>query len=148
MLLSLWLAGCASTPTTAPGSLRDTYTLATAPAEPGVRADNNPPGLRPPVYPEGGLRALPSVELATLPVRALTPPADMWDRIRRGFAMPDLDNELVHDREQWYSSRPDYVQRMTDRGGRYLFYVLEEIDRRGMPVWMRSNCVRIPRMIY
>ncbi|MDR3368063.1 transglycosylase SLT domain-containing protein [Rhodoferax sp.] len=133
ILLSLWLAGCASTSTTAPNGLRETYALATVPPESGVRAANNPPGLRAPVYPSGGLRALPSVELTTLPVRALTPPTDMWDRIRRGFAMPDLDNDLVHDREQWYSSRPDYVQRMTDRGSKYLFYIVEELERRGMP---------------
>lgn len=132
LLLCLVLAGCAST-TGAPDSGQDTYTLATASAAPGVRHDNNPPGLRNPVYPSGGLRALPSLTLSALPVHALTPPADMWDRIRLGFAMPDLDNDLVRDREQWYVARPDYVQRMTDRGGKYLFYIVEELERRGMP---------------
>ena len=58
---------------------------------------------------------------------------DLWDRVRRGFAMPDLDNDLVHDRERWYASRPDYVARMTERGGRYLFYIVEELEKRGMP---------------
>jgi len=58
---------------------------------------------------------------------------DLWQRIRRGFAMPDLDNTLVRGREQWYAERPDYVQRMTDRGSRYLFHIVEEIERRGMP---------------
>ncbi|HEY1391778.1 MAG TPA: transglycosylase SLT domain-containing protein [Methylibium sp.] len=58
---------------------------------------------------------------------------DLWVRIRHGFAMPDLDNDLVHEREQWYADRPDYVQRMTERGGRYLFHVVEELDKRGMP---------------
>ncbi len=58
---------------------------------------------------------------------------DLWARLRRGFAMPDLDNELVRDREQWYASRPDYVQRMTERGSRYLFHIVEELERRNMP---------------
>jgi len=58
---------------------------------------------------------------------------DLWARVRRGFAMPDLDNELVHDHEQWYASRPDYVQRMTERGSRYLFHIIEELERRKMP---------------
>ena len=58
---------------------------------------------------------------------------DLWDRVRRGFGMPDLDTELVRDRERWYASRPDYVQRMTERGGRYLFHIIEEVERRGMP---------------
>ncbi|HEV7576434.1 MAG TPA: transglycosylase SLT domain-containing protein [Caldimonas sp.] len=58
---------------------------------------------------------------------------DLWERVRRGFAMPDLDNDLVRDRERWYATRPDYVARMTERGGRYLFYIVEELEKRGMP---------------
>ena len=58
---------------------------------------------------------------------------DLWARVRQGFAMPDLDGELVRNREQWYATRPDYVQRMTERGGRYLFHIVEELERRGMP---------------
>jgi len=58
---------------------------------------------------------------------------DLWVRVRRGFAMPDLDDDLVRTGEQWYSQRPEYVQRMTERGGRYLFHVVEEIEKRGMP---------------
>ena len=58
---------------------------------------------------------------------------DLWVRVRDGFAMPELDNELVHKWEQYYAQRPDYVQRMTARGARYLFHIVEEIDRRGMP---------------
>ncbi len=58
---------------------------------------------------------------------------DLWLRVRTGFAMPDLDNDIVRKWEQWYARDPAYVQRMTERGGRYLFHVMEEIDRRGMP---------------
>ena len=47
--------------------------------------------------------------------------------------MPDLDSELVREREQWYATRPDYVARMTARSGRYLFHIIEEVERRGMP---------------
>jgi membrane-bound lytic murein transglycosylase D len=60
-------------------------------------------------------------------------PSDLWDRIRRGFAMPDLQHELVQDREQWYANRPDYMQRMTERSRKYLFHIVEELERRGMP---------------
>ncbi|HMO47211.1 MAG TPA: transglycosylase SLT domain-containing protein [Rubrivivax sp.] len=58
---------------------------------------------------------------------------DLWVRVRNGFVLADLDNDLVLKWQQWYASRPDYVQRMTERGGRYLFYVVEEIEKRGMP---------------
>jgi membrane-bound lytic murein transglycosylase D len=58
---------------------------------------------------------------------------DLWARVRRGFALPTLDTELVRQAEQSYATRPDYVQRMTERGGRYLFHIIEEVERRGMP---------------
>jgi len=47
--------------------------------------------------------------------------------------MPDLDNDLVRNREQWYASRPDYILRMTERSRPYLFHIVEEIERRRMP---------------
>ena len=59
--------------------------------------------------------------------------ADLWTRLRAGFALPELDTELVHKWEQWYQARPEYVQRMTERGGRYLFHILEETAKRGLP---------------
>ena len=60
--------------------------------------------------------------------------SDLWQRIRDGAALPDLDHELVRRWEQYYANRPDYVQRMSERGGRYLFHIVEEIERRGMPL--------------
>lgn len=59
---------------------------------------------------------------------------DLWSRIRKGFTLPELDSDLVAEHRRWYTARPDYVQRMTDRGSRYLFHVVEEIERRGMPM--------------
>lgn len=58
---------------------------------------------------------------------------DLWQRVRSGFAMPDLDTGLVRNQEQWYASRPEYVDRMTSRGGRYLFHIVEEVEKRAMP---------------
>jgi len=58
---------------------------------------------------------------------------DLWLRIRRGFAMRDLDSPLIARHEQWYSSRPDYMTRMTERSRRYLYYIMQEVERRGMP---------------
>lgn len=66
-------------------------------------------------------------------VAALEPPADLWERIRRGYAMPNLSSSLVHDRELWYSARPDYILRMTERSRKYLFHIVEELERRHMP---------------
>jgi len=65
----------------------------------------------------------------------LPPPADdLWDRIRKGFAMPDINDPLVAKWEQWYRERPDYVARMIDRSRRYLYYVVVEVEKRQMPL--------------
>ncbi len=59
--------------------------------------------------------------------------ADLWGRVRHGFALPPLTSDLVADHERWYSSRPEYVTRMMERANRYLFHVVEEAERRQMP---------------
>lgn len=61
------------------------------------------------------------------------PRTDLWARVRAGFALPELDTPLVAENEAWYAERPDYVARMLERSRRYLFYIVEEVERRGMP---------------
>lgn len=47
--------------------------------------------------------------------------------------MPNLEQDLVQNQEQWYATRPDYIQRMTERSSKYLFHIVEELERRNMP---------------
>jgi membrane-bound lytic murein transglycosylase D len=58
---------------------------------------------------------------------------DLWQRIRNGYALPEMDSPLIAHHEQWYAERPDYVARMMERAQRYLFYITEEVEKRGMP---------------
>jgi len=61
------------------------------------------------------------------------PPDDLWQRIRNGFAMPNLDTPLVAEKVAWYAARPDYLKRMFERSRRYLHHIIEELERRGLP---------------
>jgi membrane-bound lytic murein transglycosylase D len=61
------------------------------------------------------------------------PDPDLWHRIRVGFALEALDSPLVAEHEQWYASRPEYIKRFVDRGSRYLHYIVEQVEKRGMP---------------
>ena len=79
------------------------------------------------------LQALPDTAPSSQTVTEVEIPADLWTRIRRGFAMPDLQVDMVQEREQWYANRPDYIERMTARSSKYLYHIVEEIERRGMP---------------
>lgn len=78
----------------------------------------------------GGPESTPSVAGAA-PMPAA--PGDLWERIRNGFAMTDFDNRAVRVAEAWYAARPDYMARMVERSRRYLYHVVEEVEKRGMP---------------
>ena len=86
-----------------------------------------------PMYPNGPLKPLGQGRIGNSEVASLEATGDLWTRIRGGFGMPDLEQDLVQDQEQWYASRPDYIQRMTERSSKYLFHIVEELERRGMP---------------
>ncbi|GAA0839468.1 LysM peptidoglycan-binding domain-containing protein [Marinobacter szutsaonensis] len=59
---------------------------------------------------------------------------DLWNRMRQGFALDhDVDNERVRDQLNWYASHPKYIDRVVDRGSRYLHYILNETEKRGLP---------------
>jgi membrane-bound lytic murein transglycosylase D len=58
---------------------------------------------------------------------------DLWQRVRNGFGIADLDDRYVRKREQYFASQPEYVQRMAERGGRYLFHIVEEVQKRNLP---------------
>ena len=60
--------------------------------------------------------------------------ADLWNRIRNGFAMESLDTPAVQEHEQWYAARPDYIKRFVERGSKYLHHIVEEVEKRGMPM--------------
>ncbi len=48
--------------------------------------------------------------------------------------MRELDSPLVNHNRQWYAGQPEYVARMTARAQRYLYFIVEEVERRGMPM--------------
>src|SRR5436190_436866 len=62
------------------------------------------------------------------------PDPDLWQRIRMGFTLEAMDSPLVAENEAWYASRPDYIRRFVDRGSLYLHHIVEEVERRGMPM--------------
>lgn len=68
------------------------------------------------------------------PLTLTSAPTDLWERIRAGFALEELDTPLVQEHEAWYANRPDYVGRMVERSQRYLYHIVEEVEKRGMPM--------------
>ena len=81
----------------------------------------------------------PSSEILGIPNKKesgtalLDEPSDLWGRIRDGFTLQDMDTPLVQTHIAWYANRPDYVERMIDRSQLYLYHIVEEVEKRGMP---------------
>ena len=64
---------------------------------------------------------------------AWTPPQDLYERLRRGFSLPELNTARVRQRQAWYAQRPELMQRILERANPHLFHILEEIERRKLP---------------
>ncbi len=59
---------------------------------------------------------------------------DLWGRIRAGYAMPVLNSPLVARHEQWFINNPEYLESMMGRARLYLYYIVDEVEKRGMPM--------------
>jgi membrane-bound lytic murein transglycosylase D len=94
-------------------------------------------------------QAIDTAPVSTLQSAAVTRPAaaaatvslkvddyketDVWGRIRSGYAIPDISNSLVERHMKSYSAKPDYMARISGRASPYLFHVVQELEKRGMP---------------
>ncbi|MEP5763131.1 MAG: LysM peptidoglycan-binding domain-containing protein [Halieaceae bacterium] len=79
------------------------------------------------------LCAAPSCFANAAPVAA-DASTDIWQRIRQGLTLQDIENSRIAAERNWYVKNPEYMARVSSRAAPYLYYVVEEIERRGMPM--------------
>ena len=75
----------------------------------------------------------PITEAEALAIPQLVNNADLWERIRRGFVMNELNMPAVQNHEQFYAQKQDYIKRFVARGSRYLYHIVEELEQRNLP---------------
>jgi len=118
-LLGLAVAGCS---TTRGGG--DYSSLPSPPQHPAGRTTPVPTTVvLPPLNPDHGDPSIAPDEQA-----------DLLNRIRAGYALPQVQHYAVDREVESYRSRPDFLDRTFRRGSRYLYYIVTEIERRGMPL--------------
>lgn len=136
------LQACASTPPTAPAMPEVSMAIpeTVPPADPAPLAASPAPALprvrlldatRLPPF-EGEKRELDEPQ----PIAKLDrtqPTDDLWQRLRRGFAMADIESPRVDERTRWYVANQDYLQRVFERSRRYLFHIVEQLEKRHLP---------------
>lgn len=78
----------------------------------------------------------PIAEGRAAPAQAAAPAVqrDLWQRIRNGYKLAAFEHSLVSDWENYYASRADYFARMVDNASHFLFHIVTEVERRGMPM--------------
>ena len=79
------------------------------------------------------LRSLDKIDSSDLPFKSIS----IWPRVKDGFAFNSKPSKkakkIIKKYEKWYKDRPEYIERMLNRSGKYLFYVVEQVQLRGMP---------------
>jgi membrane-bound lytic murein transglycosylase D len=112
-----------------------------APPAPAARAER-----RPPAGTANSTNPAPSTLIrlpeSTVPAEQLRVPSagnaygDLMDRIRGGFKLPENDatRSAVDVQLAWYERNPAYLDRVFGRAALYMHYIVEEIERRGMPM--------------
>lgn len=71
---------------------------------------------------------------AAPPAQEEAVPGDVWERIRRGYRIPDLNSPAVDRWLRYYTRDPAYLRRMSERAGQYLYEIVENVEARGMPM--------------
>ncbi|SDS11686.1 membrane-bound lytic murein transglycosylase D [Halopseudomonas litoralis] len=70
------------------------------------------------------------------PPHRIEEPRTLWTRIRDGFMLDPavIDNPRIDQQRLFFASQPRYFEITSKRAQRYLHYVVEELDKRGMPL--------------
>jgi len=87
------------------------------------------------VTPTGSLEGLVNEELASIRPEKLAHAKDLWVRLRKGFKLDlELDNKRIAAQLNWYKRNPDYLNRTFSRASYYLHHIVNEIEKRGLPM--------------
>jgi len=132
---ALALGACAHTP-----HERPLQNPIPAPAPVGAVPPAEPSSTypEPPIPPaaQASEPADPAVGESATQVAGITPAqyADLFDRMRAGFKLEDVDRVAVDQQLNWFASHPDYLERSFGRAELYLYHIVTELEARGMPL--------------
>jgi len=60
---------------------------------------------------------------------------DAWKRIATGLQLPrDVSEKTTASKLAWFARNQDYLDRVSERASPYLYYIVEELDKRDMPL--------------
>jgi membrane-bound lytic murein transglycosylase D len=158
MVIAAALTGCASAPSPSPteapapvaaGAQAPAPAASTSPAQTSPKGTGTAAAAPKPMA-EGMVQAeLPvdfvvnevpvdpaAAEEASHTIAGLTPEQypDVFDRIRAGFKLEDIESRQIDVQLAFFANNPAYLERVFGRAIPYLHHIVQEIERRGMPL--------------
>lgn len=100
--------------------------LAPAPA-PGTDSGSTAAPVASDVGPADAVAGPPTDSLVT------SKPADLFDRMRHGFMLEDVDEPAVDSQLNWFANHPDFLERTFNRSELWLYYIVNQLEQRNMP---------------
>jgi membrane-bound lytic murein transglycosylase D len=78
----------------------------------------------------------PTLSTSPTQVAGITPAqyADLFDRMRAGFKLEDVQRVAVDQQLNWFATHPDYLERAFGRAELYMYHIVTELEARGMPL--------------
>jgi membrane-bound lytic murein transglycosylase D len=156
LFLAAVLTGCATSPSEnpAPAPVPTTALPATQPvASPPPSAPTPAAKTQPRLRPAASVAAEVPVELIAATeqtevidtgpviddantVGGITPQqyGDVFDRMRAGFKLEDVESRQIDTQLAWFANNPQYLERVFGRASLYLHHIVKEIEDRGMPL--------------
>ena len=75
------------------------------------------------------------VVTSTIPATATAEPVtDLWQRIGAGLSWQSIHNAKVGHARDRFLAQPEYLRVVAKRADLYLYHIVEEVERRGMPM--------------
>ena len=78
------------------------------------------------------------ISISTKEILIQKKPENIWIIVNKGYRIPDPKKKwakkVVKKYERWYSEHPVYTYRMFERTKRYIYYVVQEVQKRNMPM--------------
>jgi len=59
--------------------------------------------------------------------------ADLFERLRGGFALDDVDEPAIDAQANWFANHPDFLERTFGRAELWLYYIVGQLEQRNMP---------------
>jgi len=60
-------------------------------------------------------------------------PADLFERMRHGFMLEDVDEPAVDSQLNWFANHPDFLERTFSRSELWMYYIVNQLEQRNMP---------------